>query len=76
MGPQNLKNIAEPVQTYRVVVERSGVLAAVPPDSHPDERSIAVLAFTNLSGDSEQEYFFDGVSEDIITSLSKISGSL
>jgi adenylate cyclase len=49
-------------------------LAAVPPDSHPDERSIAVLAFTNLSGDSEQEYFSDGVSEDIITSLSKISG--
>ena len=71
-GEQNLKNIERPVRVYDVVAKQT---AAVTTDRTPDERaSIAVLPFTNMSGDTEQEYFSDGMSEDIITDLSKISG--
>jgi hypothetical protein len=76
----NLKNIARPVRTHRVllgpaVVEPSGVPAAAAPTARAPQQkpSIAVLPFANMSGDPEQEYFSDGISEDIITDLSKVS---
>jgi adenylate cyclase len=77
MGEQSLKNIARPVRTYRMLppaTEGSG--APLPLDDAsafalPDKPSIAVLAFTNMSNDTEQEFFADGIAEDIITELSK-----
>ncbi|MDA8109959.1 MAG: adenylate/guanylate cyclase domain-containing protein [Betaproteobacteria bacterium] len=76
-GEQQVKNIAEPVRAYRVVHAGATSLAAetVEPELRlPDKPSIAVLPFTNMSGDAEQEYFADGITEDIITELSRISG--
>ncbi|VIO76090.1 Adenylate cyclase 2 [Bradyrhizobium ivorense] len=78
MGPQALKNIAEPIRVWRVRLgsnTRSAASTAVPagtsrPLALPDRPSIAVLPFQNMSGDPEQEYFADGVVEDIITALS------
>jgi TolB-like protein/class 3 adenylate cyclase len=73
MGEQALKNIARPVRAYRVV--RSGGSALPQPSSGlalPDKPSIAVLPFANMSGDPEQEYFADGMVEEIITALSRI----
>jgi TolB-like protein/Tfp pilus assembly protein PilF len=69
MGEQQLKNIAQPVRVYRVRLD--GATATVAP-ALPDKPSIAVLPFANMSGDPEQEYFADGISEDIITGLSKL----
>jgi adenylate cyclase len=69
LGPQSLKNIVEAVRAYRVV----GTSVAVTRPSRSDKPSIAVLAFDNMSGDPDQEYFSDGIAEDIITDLSKIS---
>ena len=70
-GEQQLKNIAKPVRVYNVLLEQ---LESEPmPLSKKDKPSIAVLPFTNMSGDTEQEYFSDGITEDIITDLSKIS---
>ena len=66
-GEQQLHNITRPVRVYRV---RTGV-ASRPSLPLPDKPSIAVLAFTNMSCDPEQEFFADGISEDIITVLSK-----
>jgi TolB-like protein len=68
-GEQQLKNIARPVRVYRVRFEG----AAQPPPRLPlpSKPSIAVLAFKNMTGDPEQEYFADGISEDIITILSR-----
>ena len=67
-GEQSLKNIARPVRVYRV-----GPRAAAPPAlALPDKPSIAVLPFQNMSGDPEQEYFVDGMVEEIITALSRI----
>jgi TolB-like protein len=71
MGNQQLKNIARPVHTYRariVDVPASGTSASLLP--LPDKPSIAVLPFTNMSGDPEQEYFADGMVDDVITALS------
>jgi adenylate cyclase len=68
LGTPELKNIATPVQVFRV---RLGT-PEHPALPLPDKPSIAVLAFTNMSGDPEQEYFADGVVEDIITALSRI----
>jgi adenylate cyclase len=71
-GEQQLKNIERSIRVYDVVLdERIGDQAAEMKDVRP---SIAILPFTNMSGDPEQEYFSDGISEDIITDLSKISG--
>jgi adenylate cyclase len=112
LGPQALKNIAEPVRAYAVrapddaapppaksgwpvgwfatlggaVAVVIGVLyfgplnsplSSAPPEpalALPDRPSVAVLPFANMSGDPEQEYFADGISEDLITDLSKVSG--
>ena len=76
LGPQKVKNIDQPVWTFRVVA--SGACSSSEGASLterpllPDKPSIAVLPFTNLSGDPEQEYFADGVVEDIITALSHV----
>src|SRR5258707_9674531 len=73
MGEQQVKNIARPVHAYRAVFNRPRSLLPAAPTALalPDKPSIAVLAFTNMSGDAEQEFFADGIAEDIITTLSK-----
>jgi TolB-like protein/class 3 adenylate cyclase len=79
LGPQTLKNIAEPMRTWRVRLGGQGAATAQPgpPASQapalalPNKPSIAVLPFQNMSGDPEQEYFADGMVEDIITGLSR-----
>src|SRR5215469_3248909 len=68
LGTPELKNIAAKVQVFRVRLSPAERPAALP---LPDKPSIAVLAFTNMSGDPEQEYFADGIAEDIITALSR-----
>jgi adenylate cyclase len=74
LGEQALKNIVRPVRVFRVRPERmaSMSLPALPALAMPDKPSIAVLPFQNMSGDAEQEYFADGMVEEIITALSKI----
>ena len=75
LGEQQVKNIARPVRVYRVAATsapsryRSASSPALP---LPDKPSIAVLPFANMSGDPEQEYFADGMVEEIITALSRI----
>jgi TolB-like protein/class 3 adenylate cyclase len=70
VGEQQLKNIARPVRVYRVRL--SGATEGQrPPLPLPDKPSIAVLPFQNMSGDPEQEYFADGMVEEIITALSR-----
>ncbi len=74
MGDQQVKNISEPIRVYRVASDALAVQTARSPSTVlplPDKPSIAVLPFDNMSGDPEQEYFSDGISEDIITALSK-----
>jgi adenylate cyclase len=68
-GLQAVKNIAEPIRVYRVA--RAPVPIHDKPPPLPDKPSIAVLPFTNMSGDPEQEYFSDGITDDIITLLSR-----
>ena len=76
LGPQEVKNIVEPVRAYSVGVFKAAASIGEPetpkPLPLPDKPSIAVLAFQNMSGDPEQEYFSDGITEDIITALSRI----
>jgi len=78
MGEQSLKNIARPVKVYWVTKGSLGVEAATPTAAErkalplPDKPSIAVLPFQNMSGDPEQEYFADGMVEDITTALSRV----
>jgi adenylate cyclase len=69
MGEQQLKNIAQPVRVFGVRLDGA---SARPTLALPDKPSIAVLAFQNMSGDPEQEYFVDGMVEDIITALSRM----
>ena len=77
LGEHKVKNIAKPIRVYRIWIETET------PDPQvnrklelPDKPSIAVLPFTNLSDDPKQEYFSDGLAEDLMTDLSKISGLL
>jgi adenylate cyclase len=73
LGEQQVKNIARPVRVYRVRDTGTGKSPSEPPPLPlPDKPSIAVLPFANLSGDPEQEYFADGMVEEIITALSRI----
>jgi adenylate cyclase len=75
LGEQTLKNIARPVRVYRLdLVPKAAHVSEAPRPALalPDKPSIAVLPFQNLSGDPEQEYFADGMVEDIITGLSRI----
>ena len=81
LGEQAVKNIAEPVRVYRVQMRPRAVVPPTSPEQAstlalPAKPSIAVLPFTNMSGDPEQEYFSDGITEDLITDLSKLSGLL
>lgn len=70
LGPQNLKNIARPVPAFLVQSETALDEPTIQP--LPTKPSVAILAFDNLSSDAEQDYFADGVTEDIITSLSRV----
>jgi TolB-like protein/class 3 adenylate cyclase len=84
LGATQLKNIADPVRVYSLQVGLPGGAKPAPPaeakseetppagPALPDKPSIAVLPFQNMSGDAEQEYFVDGIVEDIITGLSRI----
>jgi len=73
LGPQSLKNIGRPIQIYRLA-GKDGPMPAVPVAELPlpDKPSIAVLPFDNLSGDPDQEYFADGMVEEMITALSRM----
>jgi adenylate cyclase len=73
LGDQSVKNISRPVRVYRVILARDEVATetgAVQAKA-PSKPSIAVLPFVNMSGESEQEFFADGLTEDIITALSR-----
>jgi adenylate cyclase len=77
LGPTQLKNISEPIRAYALQVGVAGERKRSTPNEPlrlplPDKPSIAVLPFQNMSGDPEQEYFADGMVEDIITGLSRI----
>ena len=71
-GEHNLKNIAKPVRLWRWTNEVGAVAGLAAPLALPDKPSIAVLPFDNMSGESEQDYFADGIAEDITTALSRV----
>jgi TolB-like protein/Flp pilus assembly protein TadD len=74
LGEREVKNVAEPLRVYRIATARRSPIAAsmvAKPPPVPNKPSIAVLPFTNMSGDPDQQYFADGISEDLITSLSR-----
>jgi adenylate cyclase len=75
LGPQKLKNIAEPVRVYRNMANTEPTPASQSKAALalPDKPSIAVLPFTNFSGDPKEDYFSDGITEDIVTELSRFS---
>jgi adenylate cyclase len=74
LGEQQVKNIARPVRTYRVALGISSrvALPAAAPLPLPDKPSLAVLPFANMSGDPEQEYFADGMVEEITTAIARL----
>ena len=79
MGDQRVKNIAEPIAAFRVMPSKPAPDTSVESPRKdalplPDKPSIAVLPFQNMSGDAEQEYFADGMVEEIITALSRFHG--
>jgi adenylate cyclase len=76
LGERPLKNIAKPVRVFRIKApdRQAGTPYAAGSPPVPAKPSIAVLPFMNMSGDAEQEYFSDGMTEDLITDLSKVSG--
>ena len=81
LGPTQLKNIAEPIRVYTLEVgepaEAKGKPPAPAPTKHdPPRLSIVVLPFANIGGDSEQDYFVDGVTESLTTDLSRMGGML
>ena len=74
LGEQEVKNIARPVRVWKwspTVSEKAASVTTEQPLPLPDKPSIAVLPFDNMSGDPEQEYFADGIAEDVITALSR-----
>jgi adenylate cyclase len=72
LGEQTLKNIARPLRVYRVATERHAKAGMEPASLLlPDKPSVAVLPFTNMSTEPEQEFFADGIAEDVITALSR-----
>ena len=79
LGEQQLKNIDEPVQVYQIALDtgvdasEAASTSSAPVLELPDKPSVAVLPFNNMSGDPEQEYFSDGITEDIITELSRFA---
>ncbi|MGY4317234.1 TolB-like protein/Tfp pilus assembly protein PilF [Bradyrhizobium sp. JR3.5] len=79
LGEQNLKNIARPIRAYAAVLDERAAEARVhetkPSGAKPPRLSIVVLPFANLNGDPEQDYFADGVTENLTTDLSRIGGS-
>jgi TolB-like protein/class 3 adenylate cyclase len=78
LGEKTLKNIARPVHVYAVRIEADGSPSApqpAPSEFGPPRLSIVVLPFANIGGDSEQDYFVDGVTESLTTDLSRIRGS-
>jgi adenylate cyclase len=75
LGEQQVKNITRPVRVYRIRDARAATAPSAPAPPTlplPDKPSIAVLPFANMSGDTEQEYFVDGMVEEIITALSRL----
>jgi len=74
LGEHMVKNITRPVRVYRVITQQGVAYEMDKRLELPEKPSIAVIPFVNMSGDQEQEYFSDGITEDLITDLSKVSG--
>ena len=76
LGQQSLKNIAQPVRIYRVRSLAENSTSSAQTFTSPAKPSIAILPFDHMSGDAAQDFFTDGITEDIITELSRFSGLL